>query len=87
MQKIHRSKLLIDARETEAGSNAKALTIDGLFSPIIDESQKENIRNKMLKSFRHMKKFIHHPESDLIRIRIKSFLLLNGLTDSHFASL
>ena len=50
------------------------------------------IKNKkfettMLKSFPHMDSFIHHPESELIRIKINSLLLLDGLTQSHFVSL
>ena len=87
LQKNPSVSLLIDSRETQPRSNAQALTIDGVFTPLIDENQKESIRSQMLDSFPHMKDFIHHPESELIRIKIKSFLLLNGLIESHFASL
>jgi general stress protein 26 len=79
--------LLIDSRETQPRSNAQALTIDGVFIPLIDENKKQKIRDRMLESFPHMKDFIHHPESELIRIKINSFLLLDGLTESHFVSL
>ena len=79
--------LLIDSRETQPRSNAQALTIDGVFTPLTDENKKQNIRDRMLESFPHMKDFIHHPESELIRIKINSFLLLEGLTESHFISL
>lgn len=87
LQKNPSVSLLIDSRETQPRSNAKALTIDGMFTPLIDENQKKAIRNQMLASFPYMKDFIHHPDSELIRIKIKSFLLLNSLTESHFASL
>jgi general stress protein 26 len=79
--------LLIDSRETQPRSNAQALTIDGVFTALTDENKKQNIRSRMLKSFPHMKDFIHHPESEIIRIKINSFLLLEGLTESHFISL
>ncbi|MBW2603884.1 MAG: pyridoxamine 5'-phosphate oxidase family protein [Deltaproteobacteria bacterium] len=79
--------LLIDSRKTQPRSKAQALTIDGVFAPLDDENKENRIRNNMLKSFPHMKDFIHHPESELIRIKINSFFLLNGLTDSHFVSL
>jgi general stress protein 26 len=79
--------LLIDSRETQPRSNAQALTIDGVFTPLTDENKKQNIRDRMLESFPHMKDFIDHPESELIRIKINSFLLLEGLTESHFISL
>lgn len=87
LQKNPWVSLLIDSRETKPRSNAQALTIDGVFIPLIDENKKQKIRVKMLKSFPHMKNFIHHPESELIRIKIRSFLLLDGLTESHFVSL
>jgi general stress protein 26 len=79
--------LLIDSRETQPRSNAQALTIDGVFIPLLDENKKQKIQGNMLESFPHMKDFIHHPEAELIRIKINSFLLLDGLTESHFISL
>ena len=79
--------LLIDSRETQPISNAQALTIDGVFIPLLDENKKQKIRGRILESFPHMKDFIHHTESELIRIKINSFLLLDGLTESHFMSL
>ena len=87
LQKNPSVSLLIDSRETQPRSKAQALTIDGVFIPLTDEDKKQNIRNRMLESFPHMKDFIHHPESELIRIKINSFLLLDGLTESHFMSL
>jgi nitroimidazol reductase NimA-like FMN-containing flavoprotein (pyridoxamine 5'-phosphate oxidase superfamily) len=87
LQKNPYVSLLIDSRETQPRSNAQALTIGGVFIPLIDENKKQKIRDIMLESFPHMKDFIHHPESELIRIKINSFLLLDGLTESHFMSL
>ena len=87
LQKNPWVSLLIDSRETKPRSNAQALTINGVFVPLLDEGKKQNIRDKMLESFPHMKEFIHHPESELIRIKINSLLLLEGLTQSHFVSM
>ncbi len=87
LQKNPWVSLLIDSRETQPRSNAQALTIDGVFIALLDENKKQKIRDRMLKSFPHMKDFIHHPESELIRIKINSFLLLEGLTESHFVSM
>ena len=87
LQKNPSVSLLIDSRETQPRSNAQALTIDGVFIPLIDDNKRQKIRDRMLESFPHMKDFIHHPESELIRIKINSFLLLEGLTESHFISL
>jgi len=79
--------ILIDSRETQPRSNAQALTIEGVFIPLIDENKQQKIRDKMLASFPHMIDLIRHPDSELIRIKMNSFLLLNGLTESHFISL
>ncbi len=87
LQKNPLVSLLIDSRETQPRSNAQALTVEGVFIPLADENKKQKIRDRMLKSFPHMKDFIHHPESEFIRIKIKSFLLLEGLAESHFISL
>ena len=87
LQKNPSVSLLIDSRETQPRSNAQALTIDGVFIPLIDDNKRQKIRDRMLESFPHMKDFIHHPESEIIRIKINSFLLLDGLTESHFVSL
>ncbi len=87
LQKNPSVSLLIDSRETQPRSNAQALTIGGVFIPLIDDNKRQKIRDRMLESFPHMKDFIYHPESELIRIKINSFLLLDGLTESHFVSL
>ena len=87
LQKNPLVSLLIDSRETQPRSNAQALTIAGVFIPLIDENKKQKIRDRMLESFPYMKDFIHHPESELIRIKINSLLLLEGLTQSHFVSI
>ena len=86
LQKNPWVSLLIDSRETQPRSNAQALTVSGVFVPLLDENKKQEIRENMLKSFPHMEDFIHHPESELISIKIKSMLLLEGLTQSHFVS-
>jgi nitroimidazol reductase NimA-like FMN-containing flavoprotein (pyridoxamine 5'-phosphate oxidase superfamily) len=87
LQKNPWISLLIDSRETQPRSNAQALTVNGIFVPLLDEGKKQKIRDHILESFPHMKDFIHDPESEIIRIKIKSLLLLEGLTQSHFVSL
>jgi len=87
IQKNPSVSLLIDSRETQPRSNAQALTIGGVFIPLVDDNKIQKIRDRMLESFPHMKDFIHHPESEIIRVKINSFLLLDGLIESHFLSL
>jgi len=87
LQKNPWVSLLIDSRETQPRSDAQALTINGVFFPLLDEGKKQKIRDHMLETFPHMRDFIHDPESELMRIKINSLLLLEGLTESHFVSL
>jgi nitroimidazol reductase NimA-like FMN-containing flavoprotein (pyridoxamine 5'-phosphate oxidase superfamily) len=78
--------LLIDTREEHQGTNrpeAKALTVDGVFQPL-DEPKRSDITNRLLEKHPHLKVFLDHPNSELLCIRISSFLFLDGLTDSHF---
>ena len=87
LQKNPSVSLLIDSRETQPRSDAQALTIDGIFIALVNESKKQKIRKTMIEKFPHMKNFIFHPEAEFIRIKINSFLILKGLTESNFVSL
>jgi nitroimidazol reductase NimA-like FMN-containing flavoprotein (pyridoxamine 5'-phosphate oxidase superfamily) len=79
--------LLIDTREEHAGplrSEAKAMTVDGTFQKIDDESKKHRMRVKLLERHPHLKDFLAHPDAEVFCIKIRSFLLLDGLTEAHF---
>jgi nitroimidazol reductase NimA-like FMN-containing flavoprotein (pyridoxamine 5'-phosphate oxidase superfamily) len=79
--------LLIDTREEHAGPlrpEAKAMTVDGTFQEIEDEDRKNRIRVKLLEKHPHLESFLAHPDAEVFCIKIRSFLLLDGLTDAHF---
>ena len=76
--------LLIDTREKTPRSRTQALTIEGTFHKIENPTRKVEIRNTLLNEHPHLKSFIDHPDAEVLCIKIKAFLLLNGLTDSHF---
>lgn len=76
--------LLIDTREEARGENRnkiKALTIKGEFKTISDHRRKDSIRARFLKQHPHLTDFLNDPEADIFSIRIKSFQLLDGVTD------
>jgi nitroimidazol reductase NimA-like FMN-containing flavoprotein (pyridoxamine 5'-phosphate oxidase superfamily) len=82
--------LLIDTREEHQGKKrpeAMALTVDGVFQHIEDEVKKRYVRTMLLERHPHLKIFLDHPHAELICIRISSFLLLDGIEDSHFVEL
>ena len=79
--------LLIDTREEHLGSrrpDAKALTVSGTFVKIDDENKRNYIRSKLLDRHPHVKEFLDHPDAEILRIRVESFLLLDGLTEAHY---
>jgi nitroimidazol reductase NimA-like FMN-containing flavoprotein (pyridoxamine 5'-phosphate oxidase superfamily) len=80
--------ILIDTREERKGSHeTEAMTVSGVFDRLTDEREKERIRERLLERHPRLHIFLDHPDSELIRIRIHSFQLLQGFTDSHFAEI
>ncbi|UCH19797.1 MAG: pyridoxamine 5'-phosphate oxidase family protein [Deltaproteobacteria bacterium] len=76
--------LLIDTRETKPLSQAQALTIEGVLQKLNNENQKRQILAKLVECHPHLAEFIDHPDAEPLCIKINSFLLLNGLTQSYF---
>ena len=79
--------LLIDTREEHPGSrrhHTQALTVDGVFRRIDNPTQRDSIRSTLLEHHPHMKSFLDQPEAEVFAIRITSFLLLDGITDSYY---
>ena len=79
--------LLIDTREKSPRTGAQALTVEGEFERIEDESKKVKVRQILLENHPHLEAFIDHQDAELICIKINAFLLLNGLTDAHYEQL
>jgi len=79
--------LLIDTREERQGSqrpDAKAMTVSGTFERLEDHQKKRQVKARLLGRHPHLKEFLDHPDAEVICIKIRSFLLLDGLTDAHF---
>jgi nitroimidazol reductase NimA-like FMN-containing flavoprotein (pyridoxamine 5'-phosphate oxidase superfamily) len=79
--------LLVDTREEHTGPRrpeARALTIAGTYRRIEDPRKEAMVREKLLGIHPHLKTFLESSDGEIIRIRISSFLLLDGLTEAHF---
>ena len=78
--------LLIDTREehSRARRETQALTVSGVFETIRDQGKRTWVRTMLLARHPHLRSILDDPDSELLRIRITSFLLLNGVTDAHF---
>jgi nitroimidazol reductase NimA-like FMN-containing flavoprotein (pyridoxamine 5'-phosphate oxidase superfamily) len=79
--------LLIDTRDTSPRSAARAMTVEGVFRSIKDSAKEKKVRWKLLSAHPHLNEFMGHPEAEVFQIKIKSFLLLNGLTRASFEDL
>ena len=78
--------ILIDTRDIPPRSEAKALTVEGTYAAIESEEKRKKVRAKLLSVHPHLAGFINHPEAEVLRFKISSFLLLNGLQDAYFQS-
>lgn len=80
--------LLVDTRETHGGARrteTKALTVEGVYEPLEDESEKEAARTHLLEVHPQLKVFLEDSGSEIFAVRIVSFLLLDGLTNATFS--
>ena len=79
--------LLIDTREEHKGSRrpeAKAMTVSGTLERLENDQKKAWARARLLGRHPHLKEFLNHPDAEVLCIKIRSFLLLDGLTDAYF---
>ena len=76
--------VLIDTRDTSPRSAARAMTVEGVFQTIKDPAKQEKVRLRLLSAHPDLVEFMGHPEAEVFQIKIKSFLLLDGLTQSSF---
>ena len=79
--------LLIDTREDLPRSQAKALTVEGVFCKIENTAKREQAAAKLVQTHPHLDVFMQHPEADVFCVKISSFLLLNGLQQAYFETI
>lgn len=79
--------LMIDTREETPRAQARALTVEGTCAPIADAAQKRLVRARLLSAHPHLEEFLAHSDSELLCVRIRSLLLLRGLSEAHHALL
>lgn len=79
--------LLIDTRDISPRSKAKALTVEDVYTAIESKEKRKKVRAKLLSVHPHLAEFIKHSEAEILCVKIRSFLLLNGFQEAHFQSL
>ena len=78
--------LLIDTREISPRTKARALTVEGMCAAIENEEKRKKVQTKLLDVHPHLTEFIKHSDAEILCVRIRSFLLLDGLHEAHFQS-
>lgn len=76
--------LLIDTRASKKGESAKALTVTGRFSQIENEETLSLVKKNLIDRHPELAVFLNDKSSCVFSIKIESFLLLDGFTDSYF---
>jgi nitroimidazol reductase NimA-like FMN-containing flavoprotein (pyridoxamine 5'-phosphate oxidase superfamily) len=79
--------LLIDTRGMQLREQIRALTINGVYQSIENEKTKTQIMNKLLKRHPHLKDFFSHADIVFLCIKLRSFLLLNDVSESHYVQI
>jgi nitroimidazol reductase NimA-like FMN-containing flavoprotein (pyridoxamine 5'-phosphate oxidase superfamily) len=79
--------LMIDTREEADRAQARALTVEGTCTRIEDEATQRRVRTRLLAFHPHLKDFLAHGDSEILCVRIRSFLLLKGLQEAYHAAL
>jgi general stress protein 26 len=77
--------LLVDDRGGEGRrGETQALTVSGTFCPMEELVAREAILARMAQKHGHLDRLLQHPEVEVLRIRLESFLLLQGALEAHF---
>jgi uncharacterized pyridoxamine 5'-phosphate oxidase family protein len=82
--------LLIDTRadhDCRDLSDTSALTVSGVFEKMDDRDLIKNARESLLERHPHIMEILKQPDAEILRIRMTSFLMLEGLTKSYFEEL
>jgi len=79
--------LMIDTRDVDTGPrrhHSKALTVSGIFRQIEDENKKNLVRGRLIEKHPHLRKLALDPDAEVFSVKVESFLLLEGVTDTYF---
>ena len=82
---VNRSvSLLIDTRGLGPREKTQALTVSGRFAPIVDIPEKKIAMSRLIGSHPHLERLLTNPEAEILRVKIESFLLLDGPENAYY---
>ena len=87
LQQNRSVSLLIDNRGETAREKTLALTVSGQYEPRIDDEKRRWALDRLLSAYPHLNGLADTPDMEVVCIRVESFLLLEGPTQSHYVEL
>jgi nitroimidazol reductase NimA-like FMN-containing flavoprotein (pyridoxamine 5'-phosphate oxidase superfamily) len=79
--------LLVDSREKAPSAKSWALTVEGVFEPLSDANKRDWALGRLAAQNPSINEFVSQPDIDVVRIRARSFLLLEGISDARYLKL
>lgn len=82
--------LLVDTRELHGKARraeTRSLAVSGVYEPLVDPIEKAAVESRLLSAHPQLEVFLNSDAAEVIAVRLTSFLLLNGLTDSTYQEL
>jgi nitroimidazol reductase NimA-like FMN-containing flavoprotein (pyridoxamine 5'-phosphate oxidase superfamily) len=79
--------LLVDSRESAPLSSSQALTVEGVFEPVNDDEKRSWVFSRLIAQNPLLKDFLSLPDVDVICIRARSYLLIDGISDANYLQL
>jgi len=79
--------LMIDTRQDAPPTQVRALTVEGICSPVPAGAGYERIRKALLSAHPRLEVFFAHEDCAVLCVTVASFLLLKGLTDAYYVTL
>ena len=79
--------LLIDTRGEGPRDSTQALTISGTFVPIADPSGRKTAVARLVEAHPHLISLLSQPDTEILRIKVESFLLLDGIEKAYYQTI
>jgi nitroimidazol reductase NimA-like FMN-containing flavoprotein (pyridoxamine 5'-phosphate oxidase superfamily) len=85
-----RVSLLIDTRASAGAEGllgVYSLVMDGIFTPLAEGPDKDELRRRLLARHPHLAELAAHPDAELVAVSIQGMQLQEGPVKAHYASL
>lgn len=87
LQQNRSVSLLIDNRGENDRDKTLALTVSGRYALQIEAEKRRRVLDRLLAAFPHLQGLAQSPGLEVICVKVQSFLLLEGPTESHYIEL